>query len=214
MIDDLINRIHSLLRDHGQVPQGLKELGIKGRRECDMRYEMYGFDLILKDTFDVLDIGCNCGFLSCLIAKKVRRVVGIDINKILIEIANLASIALNLGNCLFFVSDFREYKPASKRDLVIASQIHFWLKIPFEDYVDKLVTLVKDQGYLLFESHDTDTVDADIDKKISLMIDKGFVVIHSGHWVEDPGQCWIPPKKHKKIPRQYFLMRYSPEKVS
>lgn len=207
----LSKMIKDLLAVHGQIPQGLEELGIQGRRDSDKRYEMYGLDIILEDHFDVLDIGCNCGFLSCLIAKKVRRMTGIDIDATLIKIANLTATALNIRNCVFFEQDLKEYKPKKTFDLVMASQIHMWVKWPFDSYIDKIKSLVSDKGYLLFESHDTDNVDADIDTKIAMLCKKGFSIIHSGHWVEDPGQYWLPPKKHKKIPRQYYLMRYRGE---
>ena len=211
MDNEYLSMMMDLFADHGQIPQGLKALGIIGRRDSDARYMMYGLDTVLTDKFEVLDIGCNCGFLSCKIAPQVRKVTGIDIDPDLVRIANLATVMLNIRNCVFFNKDLKEYHLVSKYDLVIASQIHHWVKLPFDFYIDKLIALVKDGGYLLFESHDTDNVDADIDEKIELIIKKGFSVVHSGHWVEDPGQYWIPPKKHKKIPRQYYLMRYGNE---
>jgi len=205
---EIVSMMKALMEKHGQIPQGMKELGIEGRRDSDARYVMYGFDAILKDNFRVLDIGSNCGFLTCLVARKVRKAVGIDHDRTLIEISNAAATALNIRNCVFFQEDIKEFHPEDPFDLVIACQVHMWVHLPFNEYVIMLMAFVKPGGYLLFESHDLDNVDADIDDKLALLIDSGFTIIHSGHWVEDPGPYWIPPKKHKKIPRQYYLMGY------
>jgi len=169
MNNELLEMMKTLLKEHGQIPQGLKALGIRGRRDSDARYTMYGLDAVLTDKFDVLDIGCNVGFLSCILAQKVHKVTGIDIDPLLIRIANLAAGALEIRNCVFFQEDLKRYHPVLKSDLIVASQVHHWVKIPFGVYVDKLIDLLKDKGYLLFESHDTDNVDADIDDKIGVI---------------------------------------------
>lgn len=208
-MNNVIVNIKALLDQHGQYPQGLKALGIVGRRDSDFRYGLYDIDGYLNDKLDVLDIGCNCGFFSYLLSRKVRSVTGIDIDPLLINVADMAIEALNVDNCTFIVQDFAKFHPINQYDLVIASQVHHWISLSFTEYADLLKGVVKDGGYLLFESHDTDTVDFDIARKVHALAVRGFSVVHSGQWVEDPGQYWVPPKKHKKIPRQFYLMRYS-----
>lgn len=207
MRKDIVSQIMRLFKEHGQIPQGIKALGIKGRRDSDTRYKLYNLDAHLKPSFNVLDIGCNCGFLSCLIARRVNSVIGIDKDKVLIKAANLAAEALGLINCSFVCGDIKNHKPDEPYDLVVASQIHMWVAMAFPDYVQMLHALVKPGGLLLFESHDTQNVDKDIARKVNVLIMSGFENVLTGTWTEDPGQYWIPPKKHKKIPRNFYLMR-------
>lgn len=202
-----LGKIHSLFKKHGQYSQGLRALGVNGRRDSDARFEMYNMDAYLKPEHVVLDIGCNCGFFSCLLAKRAAGVVGFDKDATLIQIAHIAADALGLDNTIFSYGDFNVYEGKTQYDFVIASQIHYWVKIPFDHYAKKLSMFVKRGGYLLFESHDIETVDKDIADKIITLSRAGFAVLSSGDYVEDPGQYWIPPKPHKKIPRKFYILR-------
>jgi len=204
--DVFLDTINKLFKKHGQYSQGLRALDIEGRRDSDMRYKMYNIDAYLKPEHTVLDIGCNCGFFSCLLAQKASSVVGFDKDKTLIQIAKIAADCLGLDNTLFVSGDFSSYNSKVQYNFVIASQIHYWVKIPFEQYVAKVSSLVKPGGYLLFESHDIQTVDKDIEQKVAVL-SLFFDIVESGGWVEDPGKYWIPPKAHKTIPRKFYIMK-------
>lgn len=205
--DAMIDQIRLMFEQHGQYSQGLKALGIEGRRDSDFRYKLYDIDEHMNDSMEVLDIGCNCGFFSCLLANKVKYVTGFDKDHLLIGIALAAAQTLGLHNTCFVVRDFNEFEATKQYDFVIASQIHMWVDMPFDEYAKKIAGYVKPGGYLLFESHDTETVDKDIRHKVDMLFCQGLSVIHSGGWSEDPGMHWIPPKEHKKILRLFYFMK-------
>jgi len=203
-----LQEIRTLFKKHGQYSQGLKALGIEGRRDSDFRYQLYNLDSYIKESFDVLDIGCNCGFFSCLLAQRVNHVRGIDKDETLIQIANIASDLMRTTFKTHFIcADFKTFDGIKQYDLVIASQIHYWVNMSFAKYAEKATGMVKKGGFLLFESHDIDTVDKDLTCKMCTLSHNGLVTVYSGDYVEDPGQYWIPPKAHKKIPRKFYLMQ-------
>lgn len=204
----MLEKINKLFKKHGQIPQGLKALGIEGRRDCDKRFEMYKLDSILKKNMNVLELGSNCGFLSCLIAERVMNVTGIEMDPILVEVANEAKRVLNIPNVNFKKMKFEDYSISSdKFDFVLSCQMHMWVKLPFVIYIGKVCSKISDGGYLLFESHDLQTIDKNIHQKLEIIMSKKMKLIHSGHWVENPGQYWIPPKNHKKIPRNFYIFQ-------
>jgi tRNA1(Val) A37 N6-methylase TrmN6 len=54
-------------------------------------------DVINKDT-DILDIGCNAGFISLTAAKKAKSVLGLESEPELTNIANGAKSIVNHGH--------------------------------------------------------------------------------------------------------------------
>ena len=156
----------------------------------------------------MLDIGCNCGFLSCMIARRVRSLLGVDKDSDLLKAATLAARVLGVENANFVRLFYDELEGYARRfDLVCALQVHMWTGMKFDRYVDVLDPLVREDGLLLFESHDTDNVDSDIEIKARTIADRGYTVLHTGDWVEDPGQYMVPARSHKKIPRRFYLFK-------
>jgi SAM-dependent methyltransferase len=213
MNQQCVKQIKEILVEYKQYPQGLEAFGIRGRRDSDFRFKLYGFDTLLKPEFDVLDLGCNCGFIDMLIAPRVRNVVGFDISPQMVSVARLSAEALDYKNCYFIEADFNDQMLLSKAfhnpfDLVLACQMHHWVNLPFSIYADRIVGYVKEGGFLLFESHDTETIDRNLTDKLHILYTKGVSVVHEGEWVEDPEEFWNPPRKgHKKIPRKFFLLQ-------
>ena len=191
-----------------QFPQGLKALGIEGRRDSDMRFKMYGLDTVLNQDSLVLEPGSNCGFLSALIAQYSGGVWGFDIDMAMVEVANLVKKELGIHNAFFFQSRFEEFSDDHTYDLVVACQLHHWVSMEFEQFTSKIISFVKKGGYLLFETHNINTIDRDWFPKTRHIMDQGFDLIRGGEWVEEkPGRFWIPERNEPDIPRKWFLMR-------
>jgi 2-polyprenyl-3-methyl-5-hydroxy-6-metoxy-1,4-benzoquinol methylase len=213
--EKLIQEIKDELVRYKQYPQGLEEFGIEGRRSSDMRYKLYGLNTLLKPGFEVLDIGCNCGFLSCLIARKVNRVVGFDRDAPMVKISKLTQRIMGLNNCTFFTEDFENYQTLHPEfDLVLACQMHHWVKMNFEEFSRRIVGFVKPNGYLLFETHNIKTVDKNWYYKLTYLESLGLRPIRTGNWTEEnPGRFWIPMKNEPNIPRKFFILRKETEDV-
>lgn len=221
MREQTINEIKRLLVEYKQYPQGLRVFGIEGRRDSELRCRLYQLDLFLKPHFTVLDIGCNCGFIDTLIAPNVRRLVGYDLDPVMVKIAQLSASALLLTNCFYFQGDFNDNEnpmidltmSRRKYDFVMACQLHHWVKVPFVYFAQRVLNTVKVGGYLLFESHDTDTIDQNFNEKVAIFQSLGCTIAFRDKWVEqNPGQYWIPAKIHKDIPRKFVIFRRTTEK--
>lgn len=74
-----------------------------------------------KDVFKgtVLDIGCDCGVVSCFIAQQYPdcKVVGVDINELAINNARELAQKLGLTNIEFVNADIYEYEAEEKADV-------------------------------------------------------------------------------------------------
>ena len=83
--------------------QGYDRIKWSGLRKTEKRAENYSLKKYLKRDFQVLDIGCNTGFISLETAGFVRSVDGLDINPYLIKIAQDVAKFLGITNTCFFI---------------------------------------------------------------------------------------------------------------
>ena len=70
--------------------------------------DIYHVKRYLKTTDEVLDIGCNCGFLDIQLNEYVKSIKGIDVESLFIEIANRTKEYVGVSNVQFAVMDFKE----------------------------------------------------------------------------------------------------------
>ena len=154
--------------------QSLKELGIKGSRDSDERFEKYDLKKYLKKDFEVLDIGCNKGFFSIITSRFVKRVTGIDNKTINIKIGKIALKKLNISNVKLMRYDFKKFKTNKKYDVIYSFAIHHWVGMSFDAYIKKLDFMLKDKGLIVFESHDLTSLDLYLEPKLSIFKELGF----------------------------------------
>ena len=134
--------------------QGSPELGIKGARKNAERIAKYNVDKFLDKKSEVLDIGCNCGFFDIELARWVKSVKGIDVERKYIELANKVSSFRNVENVSFIEGDFMDIQESF--DAVFSLGVHNYIfesGISRENYIRKLKELTRDNGYIFFESH-------------------------------------------------------------
>ena len=92
--------------------------GIHPKHEI-MNYHQFFVDNISENNV-VLDVGCGNGYLAHDVAKKAKRVIGIDINKKYIEFAKRHYKKENLE---FIVGDATKYQFNEKFDIIILSNV-------------------------------------------------------------------------------------------
>ena len=92
--------------------------GIHPKHEI-MNYHKFFVDNVSEGN-TVLDVGCGNGFLAYDVAKKAKRVVGIDINKKNIEFAKKH---YKRGNLEFIVGDATKYQFNESFDVIILSNV-------------------------------------------------------------------------------------------
>ena len=135
--------------------QSLPVLGIKGARPSDIRTEVYRLYEFLDKSKNVLDIGCNVGFLDMTIAEHVNSVTGLEYNPVFVDIANNTAKILGIDNVSFVQGDFKLWCKENTRtyDAVFSFAVHYWIGLPPEEYAAILSKLLVPGGYLVFESH-------------------------------------------------------------
>jgi len=201
-----VNKIKEMMLAQNEISQGWSMVDIEGRRDIDKRLSLYQLPLNKSDI--VLDVGCNVGFMSLALSPSVQLVHGIDTDTDLLEIADYTKDLLNIENVFFYEKNIIKLESANKFDLILSLQIHMWVKKPFEEYIDKIFSLLKPGGRLLFESHDLETVDIDIDDKVKYIQLKGAKIENSKEYAEKNTFYVKKPRGAKEtIRRKFFLFR-------
>ncbi len=136
--------------------QSSDELGITGLRDTTGRVEAFDLRRRLAGK-TVLEIGCNTGFIALAVASSAARVVGFELNPLLIDIAKVGATHLNAGNVEFLVSSFEEFESQEQFDVVLSFANHHTYDgnthQSLEDYFARCHRYTAPGGTLLFESH-------------------------------------------------------------
>lgn len=119
-------------------------------------YEQAKLDLIFQFLFLepyklLMDMGCGTGAMTVQLAKKVKQTIGIDFSQEAIAIARQRYG--NTPNLDFVVANLSEYKPSSKADVIVASEVLYYIrrnsKQEFEKVVRNIASLVLPGGKLI-----------------------------------------------------------------
>lgn len=140
----------------GYFYQSSDELGITGLRDTTGRVDAFGLKELVKGH-TVLEIGCNTGFLSLVIAPAAERVVAFELNPYLIAIANLGKEYLGIHNVEFLVAAFEDFECDEQFDDVLSFANHHTYdgntRQSLEEYFARCHSFTKPGGRLIFESH-------------------------------------------------------------
>lgn len=169
----------------GGFYQSFDNLGIEGQRPTLFRFKQYNLESYLSDNMSVLDIGSNCGFFSLFLSEYVKSIEGLEINQSLVNISNITKIILGVKNAHFVNEDFNNLSGDKSYDFILSFAVHHWIGQDIDIYVEKLWSLLNNEGYVLFESQNIETHDKDWDIKIQAFINKGFVEIENGEIFDD-----------------------------
>jgi len=165
-------RVRRLMRQHPQsfsaafssktkIPvarlyQGFERLGLLGKRPTERRFAAYGLGQFIDGGMDVLEMGCNDGFLSIAVAERARSVTAFDVDAAYVAIGKMVSAHLGRTNCDFRVSSVEQFHDPRTFDAVVACAVHGWVSISFQQFVAKILGFLKPGGVLLLESHELD----------------------------------------------------------
>ncbi|MDR1125621.1 MAG: glycosyltransferase [Deltaproteobacteria bacterium] len=134
--------------------QGLARIGLTGKREIERRFALYGLERYLKKDMELLETGCNCGFLSWLSAKHVKRVEAFDADKNYIFLGDMLKSAYKTDNLNYSVANFESFAPTRRYDFIISCAVYGWVPLSFSAFVKRLDSWLKPGGCILFESHE------------------------------------------------------------
>ena len=142
--------------------QGFDAIQINGCRSTEKRFEEYNIQKYFSKKKSALDIGSNCGFFSLYVSKFLETITGIEINPYLTSIASDTQEFLEINNANFIPSKFENFSTDKKFDIIFSfandSTIDSNTDFNFEEYVGKIIHLLKNDGILIFESQAIDIV--------------------------------------------------------
>ncbi len=166
----------------GYLYQGLKCVGLTGLRDTDGRVDVMGLLDLLKGV-NVLEIGCNTGFISARVASSAANVTGFDINPYLIDVGNEVLAELEINNVRLFASAFEATSFQDRFGAVLSFANHTTFdgntKQSVESYFRRCYDLIEDGGLFLFESH-TPSYEGDRLQPVLTLIAELFRVEQSG----------------------------------
>ena len=118
------------------------------RKHTNVNKLIINFEKLLKPKSLILDAGCGTGFpIDHFLVKKEHRVVGVDISKEMISVAN----TYELANCNYINSDIISFDSKEKFDGIIAYDSLFHLNIEDQKIIfKKLSSLLNINGVLMF----------------------------------------------------------------
>jgi SAM-dependent methyltransferase len=140
----------------GYLYQSFPPLGLRGFRRSEERVAQMGIGPALKGR-SVLEVGCNTGFLSLLLAPGTQRYLAFDNNPYLTSIAKLAQSAMGDHHVEFRTQTIEAFGADERFDVVLSFANHStWdgnMTLELDDYFAKLHRLLAPGGTLFFESH-------------------------------------------------------------
>jgi SAM-dependent methyltransferase len=164
---DLHHRLQVILSDNvksgvsydygeGYFYQGSSELGITGLRDTDARVHIMNLMGIVSGR-DVLDIGCNVGFLANRLAGEAASVTGVEFNPYLVACANEAARYLKRRNLDALATSFEDFVTKRQFDVVLSLANHSTYdgntQFSLHEYFLKCRDLLRPGGVFVFESH-------------------------------------------------------------
>jgi SAM-dependent methyltransferase len=190
--------------------QGFGEIQIDGCRSTEKRLRDYDLTNYLSKSKTGLDIGCNVGFFSLAVSRFLEKIVGIEINPYLIDIANDAQEYLKISNSQFYNTSFETFETSEKFDIIFSlandETIDGNTKFTFSEYVQKIVSLLTSDGILVFESQAADAYDKNKFQPKFEFLKKHFEIlenriISSEYPINVPNRIFLILKnKIKRIP--------------
>ena len=120
-----------------------------------------------------------------MIAGKVRSAVGVEINRTMVDIAQVMQVYLELDNVNFMHGSFNKIKFEQQFDFICSFAVHHWLGVDMKGYGSRLHGLLNPGGKVLLESQNIQVQDTDWDQKLDKFMQAGFHEIVSGALKDD-----------------------------
>lgn len=193
-------RIANSIYGGGEFYQSYSEIGLAGTRNIQERIDIYHVKNYLKTTDEVLDIGCNCGFLDLQLSEYVKSIKGIDIEPLFIEIANKTKKYVGISNVQFAVMDFKEEVKNDhlKYDAIFSLAVHtnvFQTGVAERQFAEDIMSKLKDEGILFLESHNLINDRERFDRICGIFLNSGMKILERENYFSDFDRDIVVMKK-------------------
>jgi len=201
-IDDILKRQREEYPHYayfsGYPYQSLGILGVYGERASEERFDSYNLAEHVTKNDTVLDIGCNCGFMSVLTSYRTGATChGIDINNYMTDIGMECAKFLNIEDKVKLEGKkFQDINGAEQYSVIYSFATHWTddgnYRVGLSEHLEKIHRLLKPQGLLVFETHCADVGD-----------EKFYAVMEAMKSL----YSWDGFQKTDKDQRELYLMR-------
>ena len=170
----------------GRLYQSSPSLGLKGIRDTGLRIKKYRLNEILNNKMNVLDIGCNVGFLDIELSPFSNTITGIEYSDSLVEIGQYAVNQLGLDNIHLICDDYNSWQERNeeKYDLIFSFAVHGWLNIDPHTYAKQLCRMLNPKGLIIFESQQLSS-DSLYETFISALLEEDVTIVNRDRIIDD-----------------------------
>jgi len=147
---------------HGYPYQALAIAGVFGERPTEERFESYGLAQYISAGDEVIDLGCNCGFLLLYTSFRTGcRGLGIDHDKVSIRVGNHVADFLRLSDRVELRHQRIQEFQADRRYSRVFSMATHWTddagyRVDLRAHLEMLHRVCEPEGLVFFESHAAD----------------------------------------------------------
>lgn len=171
---------------NGYLYQSFDKVPLRGLRNTKYRIRELKIDEFTNNK-NVLDIGCNTGFLSMSIKPIYKKLVGIDHHQISVNIANLVRDYLSISKVHFLHENFNNFKFDDNFDIIFSLANHSTEDkgiIDTNSYFKKINQLLNNKGLLFIESHHPQIeTNSEFEKKVSDLInDYNYKILYKNKY--------------------------------
>lgn len=133
--------------------QSYPPLRVRGARPTLSRFLIYDLEQYLNKKQRILDVGGNTGFFSLFVSGKVKEIDVLEIDESFCYVCRRLAKYEKIKNVNVINEDFNHFNPAKKYDMIFSFAVHNHTKMQFEDYMNKLFSMLNKNGIILIESH-------------------------------------------------------------
>ncbi|MCR5254671.1 MAG: class I SAM-dependent methyltransferase [Acetatifactor sp.] len=152
--------------------QSCEQLHLTGSRNSGKRILEYEVTRFINATSNVLDIGCNTGFLDLELAGFAKTVTGIDVISGVVNVARKAAEYLNINNAYFYCKNILKSELDNKYDVILLLAVHGIFQNDSD--VLHLSEALNKNGYLFFESHQFPGDEEKYIRRLFAFLNNGF----------------------------------------
>jgi len=140
-------------KGHYYPYQSYPPLNTRGQRPSASRIWNYWILKHISKQSNVLDIWWNVGFFSLYLSRFVKHVDVVEYAKYAADIWKYLQREEKIKNVEIINWDFWKYKTTKKYDLIMSFAVHWWVWIPFHDYMKRISDLLEKDWVFIIESH-------------------------------------------------------------